>query len=256
MRNSREQRRAMVGSLVVHGVVAAILFLIPFGVSLEEPEFIELSWGASSEGYSLPTASAEPSSAQEPSVPVRAETKSLPLSLPERKFPQDQDVLPLQKHEKLDAAESPVASEPTRKPEERLQRDRPASTSPGAQQTQPGAGRSATAAGGAGPGTTEAGSDGTGVSVALEWSEGGTRKKISGALPAYPPGVNDEAQIKLETVVAPDGSVKSVRPTQRGNLRLEEAAMREVWRWKFEPLRVTSIQRDQTCLITFNFRLR
>ena len=45
-------------------------------------------------------------------------------------------------------------------------------------------------------------------------------------------------------------------PGTAANWCLEEAAMKEVWRWKFEPLRATSRQVDQTCYITFNFRLR
>lgn len=100
---------------------------------------------------------------------------------------------------------------------------------------------------------TETGSSRLG---SVQWIGGGKRRKVSGALPRYPAGVNVAAQIKLEAVVAPDGTVRSVRPAQKGNARLEEAAMRELRRWRFEPLPRSIPQRDQRCVVTFNFTLR
>ena len=79
---------------------------------------------------------------------------------------------------------------------------------------------------------------------------------MSGKLPDYPAGVNLEAQIKIRAVVLPDGRVKSVQPIQKANTRLEEAALKEVRFWKFDPLSSTISQIDQTCTITFNFLLR
>jgi TonB family protein len=251
---TKEERLGIAATLALHGLAAVLFLLVRFGESLQEPEFIELSWGASSVGVAMPELSREASSSAQPAVPVQQETRSLPLSLPERRFAGDQDRMAVERQEKLDAPESPVAAKPSKRPEETLRRDSPLSTSPGATVDQAGTGRNT--AGGTGSGSTVAGSAGTGVSFALEWSEGGTRKKMSGALPSYPSGVSVEAQIKLETIVAPDGSVTRVRPVQRGNARLEEAAMKEVWQWKFEPLRANSRQVDQMCYITFNFRLR
>ena len=254
MIGTREERLGVAATVAFHGVALLLFVLIRFGESLQEPEFIELSWGASSVGVAMPDLAREASSSAQPAVPVREESRSLPLSLPSRRFANDEDRMAVDRQEKLDAPESPVAAKPVKRPEETLRRDSPLSTSPGATVDQTGTGRNT--AGGTGAGSTVAGSAGTGVSFALEWSEGGTRKKVSGALPSYPPGVTVEAQIKLETTVAPDGSVTRVQPVQKGNARLEEAAMKEVWRWKFEPLRATSRQVDQTCYITFNFRLR
>ncbi len=88
------------------------------------------------------------------------------------------------------------------------------------------------------------------------WLGGGTRKKISGALPQYPPGVNVEAQISIVAVVSPDGSVKSVRPAQKANNELENAAMRQLRYWKFEPLRRSAPQIDQSCVVSFLFKLK
>lgn len=88
------------------------------------------------------------------------------------------------------------------------------------------------------------------------WLLGGTRRKLSGALPKYPSGVNVEAQISILAVVATDGSIKSVQPAQKANTRLENAAMKELRFWKFEPLRSSAPQIDQTCVVTFNFKLK
>jgi outer membrane biosynthesis protein TonB len=95
-----------------------------------------------------------------------------------------------------------------------------------------------------------------GVSFSIQWMQGGTRRKLSGDLPKYPAGTNVEAQIKILTVVLPDGSVKSTQPAQKANTAMEDAAMKEVRFWKFEPLRSSQPQQDQTCVVTFLFTLR
>jgi TonB family protein len=50
--------------------------------------------------------------------------------------------------------------------------------------------------------------------------------------------------------------VKSLNPIQKANERLEEAALEKVRFWRFEPLSSTQPQVDQTCTITFNFKLK
>jgi TonB family protein len=95
-----------------------------------------------------------------------------------------------------------------------------------------------------------------GVSYSVQWLDGGSRHKISGELPRYPEGVNVEAQIKILTVVLPDGTVKDVSPAQKANTKLEEAAMKEVRLWRFEPLRSNLPQLEQHAVITFLFTLK
>ncbi len=90
----------------------------------------------------------------------------------------------------------------------------------------------------------------------IRWIGGGKRRKLSGGLPQYPSGTNVEAQIRIEAVVTPAGSVKSARPAQKANARLEEAAMRVLRQWRFEPLARSLPQKDQRCVVTFNFKLR
>ncbi len=100
------------------------------------------------------------------------------------------------------------------------------------------------------------GGNGGAFGYSMNWLNGGVRRKLRGALPTYPPGANVEAQIDILAIVTPDGSVKSVQPAQKGNSRLEDAAMGKLRYWKFEPLRSSVPQIDQTCVVTFNFKLK
>jgi len=90
----------------------------------------------------------------------------------------------------------------------------------------------------------------------MRWLQGMTRRKISGELPKYPSGTNVSAQVKILTIVLPDGTVKSVQPVQKANPSLEEAAMKAVRYWKFEPLGSSLSQVEQSCVITFYFKLK
>jgi TonB family protein len=97
--------------------------------------------------------------------------------------------------------------------------------------------------------------DGSGV-FSLQWLHGMMRRKLSGELPKYPQGVSISAQVRILTIVLPDGTVRSVQPEQKANRLLEEAAMKAVRSWKFEPLGSSLSQVEQSCLITFSFRLK
>jgi len=98
--------------------------------------------------------------------------------------------------------------------------------------------------------------EGGGVGFSMKWLQGGMRKKISGDLPKYPEGAKVEAEIKLLAVVSPDGSIQALQPAQKGNTRLEEAAIKEVRYWKFEPLKSSQPQIPQRCEIVFLFTLK
>ncbi len=106
--------------------------------------------------------------------------------------------------------------------------------------------------GGGGNGNGGDGLDG----YSVRWLQGSVRKKISGDVPPYPPGTNVEAQVQILTTVSPDGTVRQVQPARKSNFVLEAAAMKAVRLWRFEPLTPESPQVDQTCLISFLFRLR
>jgi len=105
------------------------------------------------------------------------------------------------------------------------------------------------------------GSGGSGESggyggFSMRWPQGMIRRKISGELTKYPSGINVSAQVKILTFLLPNGTVKSVQPVQKANRLLEEAAMKAVRYWKFEPLRSSLAQVEQSCVVTFYFKLK
>jgi TonB family protein len=101
------------------------------------------------------------------------------------------------------------------------------------------------------------GGDGEGNGVfSMKWFHGMTRRKLSGELPKYPQGATVSAQVRILTVVLPDGIVHSVQPEQKANRLLEETAMKAILSWKFEPLGSSLPQVKQSCVITFSFKLK
>jgi len=250
---SREEKRGWLGSVLVHGIAAAILFFWTVDESMTQPEFISVSWGQGTTMQSIPSppSSAPASGGLTSSKPANGET---PVNLPERRVLADQDVLPVARAKKLDVHDTPQHSRVRQSEGIQGQKGLAIGTGEKGQFT----GKGGTGGYGnmpiAGMGGEGSGV-GKGVAFSMEWSGGGTRKLLTGSLPHYPAGVNVEAQIKLESVVLPGGGVKSVKPVQKGNTELEEAAMKEVRRWMFEPLPKSTPQREQSCVITFNFIL-
>ena len=252
-----DDTKGWIGSIIFHLIVGLILFLWTVDVSVSESEFIEVSWGAIAK---ISTATTERASlpGSEGGTIASLTPKTRSMDLPERTLNADDEVLRVPASRKIDIDEKVAQNKARIAENAKGRKERSSGIGFGEKEksVMPGSGENAgevadpNAAGIVGSGV------GNSVSVSMQWNDGGSRKKISGNLPTYPPGVNVETQIRIETVVQPDGSVKSLKPAQKGNTKLEEAAMKEVRLWMFEPLRQSSPQRDQTCIITFNFTLR
>ncbi len=251
----REETAGVVGSLLFHALVAALLLFWAVPEPREIPEFVELAWGTAAD---IPASSSGSSGASvsAPALSRSEAASSLPVALPERKTAKDNDVLPVPPHGKLDVAAAPAGRRSDARGTAALRRDRPQSTGGRGQTAGNTDGKGNTGGSGEGFGEGPETAAGSGVSMAVEWTGGGTRRKLSGALPAYPAGESSDAQIRLEALVLPDGRIRSVRPVQKANARMEDAAMRAVRIWTFEALPPGVVQKDQTCLITFNFRVR
>ena len=252
-----ENARGWLGTILFHLLLALGLFLWKLDLSASEPEYIEVSLASSARNTIIsPVHPSAKGSSGTTSIPLAATSKS--IDLPTRRFAAGEEVIHVPPSTKMMADDQPgkivgrVAETSTGKKERGVgsgigQKEEPPvpgdGGSPGEATDQPGM-------------MSAGGNVGKNVSVSMQWGDGGIRRKISGALPEYPSGVKVEAQIRIELVVLPDGSVKSLRPVQKGNTKLEEAAMRETRLWMFEPLSESTPQRNQTCLVTFNFRLR
>lgn len=250
------------GSLVFHALLLLLFFFLKVPEFFQEEEIVEVSWGSTASVVQAPP-SANPSRASAPDLSSsRALHRSEPSQMitpPERRIPDPSDeILRVPKTEKLTSLEANTASQ---RPPGTVAGERTADgrKSLGQKETDErggGLGRdegASTPSAGlhAGPSDID-----RGVSFNIQWLDGSTRRKLSGDLPKYPQGVNVEAQIKVLAVIQPDGSVKTLQPAQKGNQKLEDAALKEVRLWRFEPLRSSQPQLDQRCEITFLFTLK
>jgi len=267
MPSSPELRSGWIGSLLLHLLALLVLLFSRIPTVARIPEFVEISWGgAPVTVQSAP--SSQPSFAQpavagaRPFIPAprtRPVTRSAsPVALPERhSLDLGSDQLTVPRAEKLasaDVPKSPPKAAPAAFEAGRI-------TGPGfegrlGEKDQPTASSASRNISGNGLGGTPGSNAGSGVGYSIEWTVGGTRRLLSGDIPKYPEGTNIEAQIKIQTVVLPNGRVKSLQPAQRANLQLENAAIKELRLWLFEPLPPTAPQVEQTCVVSFLFRLR
>ena len=257
-----ENTKGWIGTIIVHLLLAIVLFLWKLDLSASQPEYIEVSLGSIAQIST--SSSLQPSvrkSVSGPSAPVVQRSKS--VDLPERRFSAAEEVLRLPPTTKMSADAQPSKLSRLVAGSSGATKDRGAraggegSKKLTARDLGGNAGEVADPIGSGNAGSGNPGSEiGKAIAVSMQWSDGGNRKKISGALPEYPPGVKVESQIRIELTVQPDGSVKSLRPAQKGNMKLEEAAMKETRFWRFEPLGKSLPQLDQACVVTFNFQLR
>jgi len=90
----------------------------------------------------------------------------------------------------------------------------------------------------------------------LDFGGKGQRKIYSYTIPAYPPGVLKEIDVKLQFTIMADGSVGRIIPIQKADTRLETVAMNSLRQWRFEALPDGVNGKPQTAVITFPFRLQ
>jgi hypothetical protein len=93
---------------------------------------------------------------------------------------------------------------------------------------------------------------GSGLGFGIDWGGGGNRIVLNKVLPQYPAGVNKNAQIKVKFNVMPDGRVGGMMPTQKGDPRMEQAALNALRMWRFNAIGTTSAQVGE---ITFSFKV-
>lgn len=262
---ARETTSGWVGSVIFHLLLLLFFLFTNVPEIIQRQEFIEVVWGSpAATAPSLVSSRTETASpSPKPAVsrsnqPASRKPASRPVILPERRLTRpSEDILPLKRAEKLEASERGSSKQTTAVSgigERDLQRGKGSGDRervgpvPGSQGSS--FGPTITGSGGLGGDVDQ------GISFSIQWASGGKRRRIGGDLPTYPGGVNVEAQIKILTVVLPDGSVKSAQPAQKANTKLEDAAIREVRHWRFEPLRSSQPQEEQSCLITFLFKLK
>jgi TonB family protein len=260
-RSSNELKRGWIGSVVFHILIGVWMFFTYVAGKLPDQPFVQVSWGSVA-GVSdvMPQISPDAGNPAPASSSSPAAANSGSVDLPTRSnLEQPEEVIHLPEAKKLESNETPNSGRQSTKSvlmDSRESVSNPASSLPNDQvvgKVPDISNANVSAPYGAG---SVGSSIGNNVSYAIQWAGGGTRTLVQGNLPKYPSGVNVEAQIKLNVIVTPSGSIKSAQPLQKGDTRLENAALNQVLLWKFEPLQNSDPQVDQTCQITFNFKLK
>ncbi len=258
VRSQRELKTGWIISVLFHGLVALLLFYSTFRQYIPEPQFVEMTWGDISSLQSpMPNIPSERSSAKE--EVQQSDRTDNSVALPSRKYLDLPDeVISVKQNKKNISADIPSNTGRSGKISGEERRVNIVSTGLGTRENVTGKSSSNSTMQVATPfgAGTEAGGLGNNVAFSFQWAGGGNRKLLTGDMPTYPPGVNVSAQIKLKVTVQPDGTVRSAAPVQKGDTRLENAAMSKVKLWKFEPLLSTQPQVEQVCTITFNFTLK
>jgi len=215
-RNGRNDRVISYAvSIAVHLLLLILMLAITFDVKTQPLEFVEISFGPGGLGGS----SGSPG--------------DQPLGTPQETI-EEQQVQENQVEEKVDVTQtkntSPDAPAVTKEKE-----TKDATTPKPAQQGQ---GNKTT-----GPGGFD-----------IDFGGMGSRKVLNYTVPAYPPGVNKQIDIRLRFTIMPDGSVGSVIPLIKADATLENSAIQALRKWRFEPLRNGTA--TQTAIIVFPYRLK
>ena len=249
-RATTETRQGWAASVVFHAAVIILLFFIHLRSQFAVPEFVEMSWGGMTSAAGAMNVSPRTLDASPQRTAQTSDEDN--IALPERRasaFPEDAINLPSSKKTVNPDVLPNFSSAKKIAGDER--KTSAATSATGSKEL---TGDVSGGSGGAGVAAPYggAGGSGEGISYGIQWSGGGTRRLEHGPLPAYPPGVNTEAQIKLKLVVMPGGGVRSAQPMQRGEPRLENAALKAVRMWKFDALQSAQPAVDQSCIVTFN----
>lgn len=258
VRSSREFQTGWTVSIILHALLAVLMMYMTIRQYIPEPQFVEMTWGDLSSQHSpIPEIPTTEQATRQAAVTEGTTDES--MNLPNRKFLDLPDeVISLRDKKKAVTAENPVASTRAGKIAAGEQRTSTISSGSGTTDNVIGKSTSRSNAQVAMPfgSGSDAGGLGNNISMVLQWAGGGNRKLLVGDMPAYPPGVNISAQIKLKVIVLPNGSIKSAAPAQKGDTRLENAAIAKVKLWQFEPLLSAQPQIEQICTVTFNFTLK
>lgn len=258
IRTQRELQTGWIASILFHIVIAVFLFFSTFTQYIPEPQFVEMTWGdITSLNAPIPDIPSQQTAARQEIQDAEQADNS--VALPSRNYLDlPDDVISIKQNKKTISADAPTTTGRSGKISAEERQTTVVSSGLGTKENVTGKSTGTSNVQTAMPfgAGDRAGGLGNNVAYAVQWAGGGNRKLLNGDVPVYPAGVNISAQIKLKVRVMPDGSVRSVAPAQKGDTRLENAAISKVKLWRFEPLLSSQTQSEQDCSITFNFTLQ
>jgi protein TonB len=219
-------------SLIIHALVLAGFMLINLSFEYESVDYVELSFGVSSQEGSSGSEGSQVEMVEEnpkPQINDVTEDKSKEVKevdLPDAENTSDDNIIKPAKKDKEVTEKS--STEDIKKKE--------------ADVTSTGQGNLAEGEGSFG--------------FDIEWGGKGKRKIYSYSLPLYPGGVKKEVDIKLQFTILPDGTIGTIIPKIKADTKLENAAINSLRQWRFEALAPSQKQVEQTAVIVFPYRLQ
>jgi len=219
-------------SVLLHTVIIFILMILNLSFHYETSEYVEVSFGVSTEMGSSGSKDSEIEKIEEVAKPEKksvTESKNKEVNVVELPVTQNTSeeniIKPAEKDKEVSIENK------TRNDEENISN------------------LSSTGQGNEAEGEGSFGFD-------IDWGGKGIRKIYSFTLPGYPKGVKKEIDIKLQFTILPDGTIGTIIPKIKADTRLENAAINSLRQWRFEALSTTQKQVEQKAVIVFPYRLQ
>ena len=268
---AQTSRNAAIASTAIHALLLILFVLVRVGNETKPVEWIEVAFaGEQASGTpsasvasvmqvrrSEPPAKLPPQSSPPPSRPAKA-TETVKVELPQRRMlEQEPPELPLRSGEKLSPDQkAAVAVVPAAEQDENHPAaDRPAAPKSASDEPATIDGGGNIEPGHATPAVNQNLGKGAPAPFQIE-GEAANRIVLHRVVPAFPEGVHQEAAVRIRFTVLPDGSVGSAVLQQKGEPRLEKAALDAFRQWRFNPLPPSAGDRLEQGVITFRFLLQ
>lgn len=258
--------KSVLYSVVFHFVLLVLFLLMHSGLDLPDTEFAEIGFvsAASTRAYrpsvkKVAPAQAAPASTVQESAPPPApkiEAKAPPVNIPKRRMLEDEEP---QITKRTPGKLSPTAdvAKPTPREDiydaEEMRKKMAEHSADGKEFSNP-AGESLGRPDAATPGGEPAATS-SGMPYTIE-GDAAKRSIVNQVLPEYPPGLQNEAVVKIRFWVLPDGRIGNMLPVRKGDPVLDQLTMRAMRQWRFSALSNDAEKKNAEGVITFVYKLR
>ena len=264
-----EFQKSVLLSIAFHAVLVLLFLLFRSGLDLPDSEFAEIGFVATStsRAYQPAPQSSAPAQRQEnaqtavqqqaqSAPPPKQEPTAPPVNVAKRRMLEDEEP---QLARRTSGKLSPTAEDTKLRPREdvydaeAMSKQLTEQSSSEKDFTQPG-GRVLEGSDGLSP-ASDIGATTANMPYTIE-GEAAKRSIVSQVLPEYPPGLQQEAVVKIRFWVLPDGRIGSMIPVRKGDPTLDQVTMRTMRQWRFNALPSGAEQNNAEGVITFVYKLR
>lgn len=243
MSKRKERRFAYLLSTALHSALITVFAYISFNIEREPSDVIELGFGYLSAYDSSGETGEESQSGEEETTAKEAAAK-------------EEETVEDDKKTEPPTVKSDFTEKTIKKDKKTKEKDKTDKKKNDKEKKNPSDDKNKTFTDNQGKGIGQTGEGSGNSGFEIDFGGGGTRKIYSYILPNYPEGVQKEIDIKLRFTIMTDGTVGDIFPLIKADAKLEEVAINSLRKWKFEPLRASQKQVEQTAVIVFPYRLR